>query len=309
MSSDQLQATLAQQPETATEYDLTVVVPAFNEQGGISDTLKQIDDALSKTPCSSQVVVVDDGSTDETAKMAEACGASVIRQVENRGYGAALKAGIVASQSKYVAIIDADGTYPADKIPEMFERAESADMVVGSRAASSANIPLVRRPAKWMLGKLASYLAGRHIPDLNSGLRVIRRSALEQFIPLLPSKFSFTTTITLCMMCTEHVVTYIPIEYRARVGRSKIRPVDFFNFIVLVLRTIVMFNPLRVFLPLGFMLFVAGAAKFIYDIFRNDLSESAVTAVLAAIMVWSLGLLADMISRQNLLYRNHITRS
>jgi hypothetical protein len=172
--------------------------------------------------------------------------------------------------------------------------------VVGARALNGANIPWVRRPAKWFLGRLAEYLAGRHIPDLNSGLRIMRRSVLEQFIPLLPSGFSFTTTITLCMLCTRHDVTYIPIDYGARIGRSKIRPVDFFNFLILVLRTIVLFNPLRVFLPLGMFLFAGGALTFVHDLFYMNLSETAVMAILAAIMVWSLGLLADMISRLHL---------
>ena len=179
----------------------------------------------------------------------------------------------------------------------MLELARSADMVVGSRADSMNNVPLIRRPAKFVLNSLANYLAQSNIPDLNSGLRVFDRSVLTQFIPLLPSGFSFTTTITLCMLCSDKKVVYHPVEYRKRIGQSKIRPTDFFNFILLVLRAIVLFNPLRVFLPLGAMMFMLGFLKFVYDIFIGDLSESAIFGMLAAIMIWSLGLISDMIAR------------
>jgi hypothetical protein len=129
---------------------------------------------------------------------------------------------------------------------------------------------------------------------------VFRRNVLTRFIPLLPMGFSFTTTITLCMICSGLRVVYVPIEYGRRIGSSKIRFTDFFNFILLVLRAIVLFNPLRVFLPLGFALFLAGVVKLIYDIYIGDLSESAVLGILAAIIIWSFGLIADMLARLHL---------
>jgi hypothetical protein len=150
------------------------------------------------------------------------------------------------------------------------------------------------------LSLLASYLAGRRIPDLNSGLRVMRRSVLMEFIHILPSGFSFTTTITLALLCNNYLVTYLPIACAPRVGSSKLRAKEFTAFIMLVLRTVVLFNPLKVFLPLGAALFLIGAAKFTYDLFLWNLSETAVMAFLAAIVVWSVGLLADMIARVQL---------
>ena len=185
-------------------------------------------------------------------------------------------------------------------IPRLLDRAAVEDMVVGSRARNDLSIPLIRRPAKMLLGALASYLSGRRIPDLNSGLRVMRRSTLMRFMPLLPSGFSFTTTITLAMLCTQHRVRYVPVACGARVGSSKIRPGDFIDFLVLVLRTVVLFNPLKVFLPLGSLLFLVGLAKLAYDIYLWNLSETAVMAFLAAVIVWSVGLLADMIARLQL---------
>ena len=128
----------------------------------------------------------------------------------------------------------------------------------------------------------------------------MRRSVLNQFLHILPSGFSFTTTITLAMMCTDYRVLYLPIVCNTRVGSSKLRPKEFAAFIMLVLRTIVLFNPLKVFLPLGGVLFCVGAVKFVFDLYLWNLSETAVMAFLAAIVVWSVGLLADMIARLQL---------
>jgi glycosyltransferase involved in cell wall biosynthesis len=277
--------------------DLSVVIPAFNEENGIEKTVSEVRNALADLPIDFEIIVVNDGSSDGTKDAAERSGARVLSTAENRGYGASLKRGITAGNSTYVAIIDADGTYPASELPRMLEIAQSADMVVGARSAAMTNVPLIRRPAKFMLSKFANFLVKRKIPDLNSGLRVFRRSALTPFLPLLPSGFSFTTTITLCMICSERAVEYIPIEYRRRIGKSSMKPRDFVNFLLLVVRAIVLFSPLRVFMPLGLVLFLMGIVKLVYDIFIGNLSESAVLGLLGAIMVWSLGLLADMITR------------
>jgi hypothetical protein len=204
------------------------------------------------------------------------------------------------AQHEYVAILDAGGTYPAKYLPDMLLKCRTQDMVVGDRGAAMKNVPLIRRPAKKFLNKLASLLAERPLNDLNSGLRVFRKSELIPFLPLLPQNFSFTTTITLCMSCNGKRMIYTPIEYGKRVGQSKIRAVDFLNFIILVLRVIVLFNPLRFFIPLGGIFFALGFIKLIIDISFWNLSESAIFGFLAAIMIWSLGLIADMISRLHL---------
>jgi glycosyltransferase involved in cell wall biosynthesis len=281
----------------AARVDLAVVIPAFNEEGGIGPTIGRVREALARTTCSFEIVVVDDGSTDGTGLQAQQWADRVIRLPQNRGYGAALKAGILASAGELVVIIDADGTYPAGAIPLLLERAADADMVVGARAPSDRSIPTVRRPAKWFLSRLASYLAGQRIPDLNSGLRVIRRAGLMRFLHILPAGFSFTTTITLAMLCNGYRVIYEPIECAARVGTSKLRAKEFTSFVMLVLRTVVLFNPLKVFLPVGTVLFFVGSVKFVYDLFLWNLSETAVMAFLAAIVVWSVGMLADLIVR------------
>lgn len=279
---------------------VAVVIPAYNEERGVGPTVEGVREALEGAGIAHEIVVVDDGSTDDTGRAAEEAGARVVRQGTNTGYGAALKAGIAATSAERVVIIDADGTYPPERVPELVERAAEADMVVGARPPDFGNVPLIRRPGKRFLTWLAAYLAGADIPDLNSGLRVLHRSVVERFFPILPDGFSFTMTVTLSMLCTGHRVAYVPVEYRPRIGESKLRAVDFMKFLILVLRTILLFNPLKVFLPVGGAIFLVGLAKFIYDLFLWNLSESAVMALLAAVILWAVGLLADMIARLQL---------
>lgn len=292
-------------PERAIDADLTgmtlsVVIPAYNEQHAVRATIEDVFAALTPTGIDFEVIVVDDGSVDETRREAQTTKATVVWNDANSGYGATLKHGVRRAKFEYIAILDADGTYPARYLPGMLAMCRDRDMVVGDRGAGMRNVPLIRRPAKFVLNSLASFLAQRKLNDLNSGLRVFRKSELVPFLPLLPQNFSFTTTITLCMSCNGKRMVYTPIEYGKRVGKSKIRPVDFLNFIILVLRVIVLFNPLRVFIPLGMVFIALGFAKFIYDITQWNLSETTVFAFLAGIMIWSLGLIADMISRLHL---------
>jgi glycosyltransferase involved in cell wall biosynthesis len=273
----------------------SVVIPAFNEEKGIVPTLRELRETLQGLDY--EILVVDDGSKDKTAELARAEGVNVHQQPVNRGYGASLKAGIRRAKHDVIVITDADGTYPASAIPGLVAGCELYEMVVGARVGANVAIPLVRRPAKWVLGKLASYLAGRPIPDLNSGLRAMRRELVRQYEHLLPSGFSFTTTITLSSLCRDHLVRFDPIDYRAREGDSKIRPRHAYDFFLLILRTIVYFNPLKIFLPVGLAFFLAGLAKLVYDVTKDNLSESAIFAFLTAFLMWGLGLISDQLSR------------
>ncbi len=292
--------TLTQRTEPVPFVDVSVVIPAYNEERAIVNGVAEVQRVMSELGVSYDVVVVNDGSTDGTGQEAEKTTARVLHQRSNKGYGAALKRGILAGNSTYVVITDADGTYPPSAIPAMLELAQGVDMVVADRGAAMKNVPLIRRPAKFMLNSLARYLAKRKINDLNSGLRVFRRSSLLPFIRLLPEGFSFTTTITLCMICSDLDVLYVPITYGKRIGTSKIRATDFFAFVVLVVRVVTLFRPLRVFFPLGVFWFLLGTAKLAYDIYLWNLSESAVLAFVFGVMAWSMGLMADMISRLHL---------
>lgn len=279
---------------------LSVVIPAYDEEAAIGEEIDRVHAALGGSGVDYEVIVVDDGSRDRTFEIASSRRCRVLRHKSNRGYGAALKHGIAAARGAHVAILDADGTYPAESLLDLWAERDDYDMVVGARLGKQARIPWVRRPAKWALGRLASYLVERDIPDLNSGFRLLRRSQVEQFAHILPNGFSFTTTITLALMSCGYSVGYLPIRYAERVGASKIRPAHAYEFLLLILRLVVLFNPLRVFLPLGALAFAAGAVKLGYDIVKDNLSESAVMALLAALILWGFGLLADQNARFNL---------
>lgn len=277
--------------------DLAVILPAFNEADGIADTLARVREALSGFAVSSEIIVVDDGSKDGTGAKAEAAGVRVITHKWNRGYGAALKTGVLATRARAIMIMDADCSYLPDAMPRLYAKLDGADMVVGERRLSSEGVAWIRRPGKWILNRLASYLVGINIPDLNSGQRVMKRKTLMRYMHLCPSGFSFTSTITLAMLANGYNVIYEPIDYAKRAGRSKIRAGHFVSFILLVVRSIVLFNPLKVFLPLGGLIFLVGVGKLIEDIYLMNLSETAVMAFLSAITLWAVGLLADMIAR------------
>ena len=290
-------------PETVTRTrsGVTVVIPAFNEGPHVAEQIHRVAAVLTLCDWDFEIILVDDGSTDGTAAAAAETGVRVIRNLRNFGYGASLKRGIAAASHDWILITDADGTYPADAIPELLAHVSGPDlgidMVTGARIGAEVHIPVTRKPAKWFLNRLASYLAGEHLPDLNSGLRLMRRSVVERYINLLPNGFSFTTTITLACACNGHPVVFVPIDYHARLGSSKIRPRHAMDFALLIVRTIVFFNPLKVFIPIGLALAVAGLAKFIYDVVIGNLSESAIFALLAALIIWAVGLLADQSAR------------
>jgi len=281
----------------ALDTAVSVVIPAYGEAAHIAEQIQAVREVLQSSSWQYEIIVVDDGSADETAQRAASTGVRVLRHRRNRGYGAALKTGIAASQYPWILITDADGTYPPESIPELLALASENEMVVGARVGERVRIPLARRPAKWFLGRLASYLAGRALPDLNSGLRLMRKDLVERYAHLLPSGFSFTTTITLASACNDHQFEYVPINYHARLGQSKIRSRHAYDFLILILRTMVFFNPLKVFLPLGAVLALGGLAKFAYDVVLDNLSESAVLLLLGALLVWAVGLLADQNAR------------
>lgn len=293
-------AGVGEEASRVAERGVSVVIPAFDEEESVAATVEQVRAALAGLAAPWEVLVVDDGSTDRTAAAARATGVRVVALPENHGYGAAIKAGVACARYGFIVILDADGTYPPEAIPELLERAEVYDMVVGARTISPGAVPWARRPAKWLLRQLASYLAGRRIPDINSGLRVMERGMVERFAHLLPSGFSLTTTITLAALSTDHLVAWIPIQYHDRVGQSKIRPFHAVEFLLLVLRTIVYFNPLKIFLPLGAVFFLVGAGKFVYDLTLGNLSETALMGFLGSAILWAVGLLADQISRVGL---------
>lgn len=288
---------------SALQDGLSIVVPAYNEKDGCLPVLKQLIATMEDSELEYEIVVVDDGSTDGTSEiLQELEGAiSLIRHNRNLGYGASLKTGIRNSQYGLVAITDADGTYPNERIPELVGMMDEQAMVVGARIGKSVKIPLIRRPAKWAINQLANYLSQTKIPDLNSGLRVMRREVLEKFLRLLPSGFSFTTTITLAMLTNGYPVRFEAIDYEHRAGSSKIKPIrDTLNFIQLIIRTVMYFDPLRIFVPLSVILFLASVSVLVFSILFTEQLMDVTTVVLfvAGLQMLATGMIADIVDRR-----------
>lgn len=277
--------------------NISVVIPAYNEELAVRESILELRGIFETTDINAEIIIVDDGSKDKTAREAKSAGARVIQHRSNRGYGASLKTGIIAASHDIIAITDADGTYPAKYLPEMLLELEQADMVVGSRTGADVHIPLTRRPAKWFLRVMANYVAQSKIPDLNSGLRVFRRGVAMQYFAILSDQFSFTTTITLAMLCDKYAVTYTPIDYRRRQGKSKIMPWDAGSFAVLILRVAMLFRPLRVFLPIAAVCLVYGIIKTAIDLTHDpNISASAIFAFVSALMMVLVGMLGDAVA-------------
>lgn len=293
----------------STDYDfrekgVTVLIPAYNETGAIVGVLREIESVLASIPGLSEdkreILIIDDGSKDDTAAKAKEAGGSVIRHKINFGYGASLKTGLRHAKFETIVIADADGTYPSRYIPALLEEMAECDMAVGARIGENVHIPWERRPAKWLLNSTAEFLSGRKIADINSGLRAFKKTEALRFIGLYPSGFSFTTTITLSFLASDLIVNYIPIDYRKRTGRSKLHPIrDTKNLFLTVLRCILFFNPLRVCVPVSIMFFLLAAYVFFFvrDNHGNLMDGTLTVLVCCGLQVFIMGFLADILAR------------
>ena len=219
----------------------------------------------------------------------------------NLGYGASLKTGIRRARHELIVITDADGTYPANRIPDLIAEMETAEMAVGARTGERVHIPWVRRPAKWCLRKLAEFLTGVEIPDLNSGLRCFRKQTVEEFLHLLPNNFSFTTTITLAYHQDARLVSYIPVDYEKRIGSSKIQPIrNTYGFLLLILRTVMYFDPMRVFMPPALVSLLITIATLGWDlIIAGNLAEKSLIWLLITVYLFGIALLGDLVVRRS----------
>ena len=293
--------------EALCKRGVTIVVPVFNEERGVAGVFERLSKLELGVPL--ELLAVNDGSMDGTGSVLHGLKATlpllrVVTHTTNMGYGAALKTGFAYARHEVVVITDADGTYPEDRIAELLARIDDgADMAVGARLGDDVHIPLSRRPAKWLLRKLASFLASTNIPDLNSGLRAIRRDLVLRYRQILPQGFSFTTTITLAALTNGHRVDYVAISYAKREGRSKIRPIhDTLAFTSLIVRTVLYFNPLKVFYPVSLVLLLGFLVSLGYDLFfepRPNLGDKTVLLFVAAVQVLTVGMLADLIEKKS----------
>ncbi|MDA3886890.1 MAG: glycosyltransferase family 2 protein [Candidatus Delongbacteria bacterium] len=289
--------------------NLTIIIPAFNEESGIGETLKILEPYANKN--SWKVFVVNDGSLDKTKNIvAELDFVELLNHKVNRGYGASLKTGINNCKTKYLAFYDADGQHKPEDLERLWTEYDDEDMIVGQRIKGS-HISVSRTPGKFVLSMVANFLSGQKIPDLNSGLRIVKRDIIEKYLHLFPDGFSFSTTSTIALLSNRHVVSYKPIQTNKRIGKSSVNQFrDGFNTILLILRLIVLFNPLKVFLPSSFfLLFVGTTYEIIWGYILSPhlrLLPGALMTILTGIIIFFFALIMDQISqlRKNSIQKN-----
>jgi polyisoprenyl-phosphate glycosyltransferase len=283
---------------------ISIVVPAFNERRGVGLTIERIKLETSQLSCPVEILVIDDGSEDETEVLAKKAGAHTIRHPHNLGYGAALKTGIRGASYDTIVISDADGTYPADAIPQILDLyGRGYDMVVGARTGQSYRGSALKWPMRLILRFLVEWTTGRHIPDINSGLRVFSRKRMTKFLPALSNSFSFTTSATLVYMLSGLFVIFIPIKYDNRIGNSHVRMWrDSLRTLQYIVRTIALFNPMKLFV---FLTILCGAGGFaglsllaLASRWDLGLLLFAISALIA-ILVFALGLVVEGLRRNN----------
>jgi len=287
--------------EVAGRICLTVVLPALNEAKAVGNVVREVQAALADWPNSWEVVVIDDGSQDGTGEAAAKAGAIVIRRPEAGGYGAALKAGIRHARGEWVAVLDADGSYDPAALPSLLNLLPAYDQVNGARNQEYGRLATVRRFAKWSITKLAEWISAKRIIDLNTGMKVFKRDLAMDFLWALPQGFSAVSSLTLAFLCDGHLVAYVPVPYRPRVGKSKFHPiVDTLRYVTTIFRLILYFRPLRVFLPVAGVLALVAMPIATWHVIRSPTGLHDVDILLFACVALTVvcGLLAELIVAQ-----------
>lgn len=281
---------------------LTIIIPCYNEEGGIGGTIEKLGPVAEKNGW--KILIVNDGSSDRTAEIVDNLKwADVIHHKHNKGYGASLKNGILAADTEYISFYDADGQHQPEDLERMSLEAENYDMIVGARGKSSHQ-DWQRKPGKWVLSKFANFLTGEVIPDLNSGLRIVKKSEIKPLLHLFPNGFSFSTTSTMAFMNMGFSVKYIGIKVEKRVGKSTVKQLKHgSSTLLLMLRLMVLFNPLRVFLPVSFFLIGTGILYQLgfgiytfYSTSRIVIFQGSILLLVTGILIFFFGLMTDQIS-------------
>ena len=281
---------------------VSVVIPAYNEEAAIGAVVEAVRDALTKGHIGEfEIIVVDDGSEDRTAELAEQAGARVVLNMHNIGYGFSLKTGIDAAVHDTIVITDADGTYPVDRIPDLIEiYRRGFNLVVGARSGPHYRESFIKSPLRLIFKWMVEFTVGRRVLDINSGLRIFSKEEVKPYFPRLSNKFSFTTSQTLAYMLHMKYVKYVPIDYGKRIGVTKVRLFrDSLGAMQMICSAIMYFNPLKIFIVLCAATAMVGAAVilggFVWE--WNDAFTVGFSFFLASILLFGLGLLADLISQ------------
>jgi glycosyltransferase involved in cell wall biosynthesis len=277
---------------TENEHKISVVIPAYNEEKAIGKVITD----LKKLSMVDEIIVVDDGSTDSTRQRAVESNAKVISHDKNHGYGASLKTGILSSRNEFIAFIDADAQHNPEDLSAMSNYIPEYDLIIGARNPGTHS-PLWRKPGKMLINILANYLAGYKIPDLNCGLRIVKKKSIVPYLKLFPDRFSFSTTSTVFFIKDGLKVKFVPVTAQKRIGESSLRVRHGFDTIILVLRMITLFEPLKIFLPVSITNFIvtfiwAANEYFIYRRF----GATTLFLGISSLLFFFFGLIADQIA-------------
>ncbi|MCF8261075.1 MAG: glycosyltransferase family 2 protein [Melioribacteraceae bacterium] len=282
---------------------ISVVIPVFNEEASIANTILEIKKYLNDIDSQSEIIAVNDGSSDKTAsELNKIPDISIINHRVNKGYGASLKSGIRNAKYSDIVITDADGTYPNHEIKRLYEHYNDSrlDMVVGARIGENVSYPWYKKVPKYFILKLANYITEYRIPDINSGLRIFKKNIALKYYHLFSNGFSFTTSITVSMLCSDYDIDFVPIDYYKREGKSKIKPIrDTIGFFSLLLRIALYFRPFKFFSPIIYFLLFGSIFVLYRDIVvYGDLSQSSVLFPIFTFLFFSLGLMADLLIKR-----------
>ncbi len=277
--------------------DVSIIVPAYNEAKNIVDVIHKIQETLRETE--HEILVIDDGSADETSLRAEEAGAKVIRHPYNIGNGAAIKTGIRHARGKTLVMLDADGQHPPEDIPRLLEKIGPYDMAVGERTSDS-DTDIHRDFANKVYNLLASYISETKIKDLTSGFRAIKTEVARSFVYLLPNRFSYPTTITLATLRSGRSLVYVPIKGRRRAGKSNIRLLrDGLRFLIIILRIATIYSPLKIFIPASALMFLTGFGYGLFKVIVLDTRYGPTSAMLmtVSVVIFMVGLVSEQIAQ------------
>ncbi len=279
--------------------EISIIIPAYREEKVIGTVVSGIRSVMDDSDRSYEILVINDGSDDDTAAEAEKAGACVISHPYNIGNGAAVKTGIRNAKGDILVTIDGDGQHSPHDIPRLLEKMDTYDMAVGARTNDS-EASFHRKAANWVYNRFASYMCKRKIEDLTSGFRAIKPDIAKRFISLLPNTFSYPTTITMAVVRSGHSLVYVPIKAAGRVGKSKIRLMeDGSRFLLIIIRIATLFSPLRIFIPVSASMFFAGLFYGLYKIFFLEARYGPTAAMLmtVAVVIFMVGLVSEQVAQ------------
>jgi len=279
-------------------FFVSIVLPAYNEAKAIGELIAGIKRIMAKIPgYRYEIIVIDDASIDKTGEIAQKKGVKVIRHPVNRGSGASRKTGIRKAKGEIILMMDVDGTYLPTDIPKILAYFPVFDQVIGARRKEAGSFRFFRSLTKLLIRHLASYLTGVKIPDLNSGMRAFKKEIIKQYLWLVPDGFSCVTTMTMTFLTNGYQVKWVPIGYKPRIGKSKFHPLkDTYNYILTVIRMILIYNPLKIFMPIGAVLILGAVVKGLWTFaLYGEARMLELILLMTGFFIVFLGLLADLV--------------